>query len=284
MALEWARTVFFLGLLTGLLIVIGNILGGTEGMIVAFIFAAVMNFVSYFFSDKIVLAMYRAKPVETTTTQGARIERLVTRAAGKMNIPMPRLYMVESKSPNAFATGRGPKHAAVAFTGGILDLLDDEELEGVIAHELSHVKNRDVLISSIAATIAGAIGMLAFMLQFAAFGSRNGEGRNPIGLLLMAIVVPIIATLIQLAVSRSREYHADETAAHTLSNGKGLARALGKLERGIHHHPMRSANQGTAHLFIANPFSGKALLGLLATHPPMDDRIARLEKMTFDKR
>ena len=284
MGLEFLRTVFFLGILTALLVVVGNVVGGIEGAWVALIFAAILNFFSYFFSDKIVLFMYRAQPVNTSTSSGARIEKLVKRAAEKMSIPLPRLYTIESKSPNAFATGRGPEHAAVVFTQGILDLLDDTELEGVIAHELSHVKNRDVLIASIAATIAGAIGMLAYTLQFAAFGGREGEGRNPIGLLLLAIVIPIVATLVQLAVSRSREFHADETAAHTLQSGSGLASALAKLERGAHTHPMHHANQGTAHLFIVNPFSAQGVMGLLSTHPPLNERVARLEGMKFSSK
>lgn len=270
------RTVFFLGLLTALLIVIGNVVGGYSGAILGLVFAIVLNFGSYFFSDKIVLWMYKAQPINTRTEEGARIHRIVERVAQKMSIPLPKMYTVSEKSPNAFATGRGPGHAAVVFTQGILQLLNDDELEGVIAHELSHVKNRDVLVASIAATIAGAIGILAHLLQWTSF-SRDGENRNVIGMILLAISIPIIAMLIQLAISRSREYLADETAAHTLHSGHSLASALRKLDRGIAHVPFTDANKGTAHLFIANPFSGGSLLGLFSTHPPMADRIRRLE-------
>lgn len=275
--MEQLRTVFFLGLLTGLLLLVGGIFGGSDGIVVAFVFAILLNGVSYFFSDKIVLAMYRAQPVDEKTPEGKRIHALVRRASALMKIPMPKLFMVEEKSPNAFATGRDPNHAAVVFTHGILQLLNDEELEGVIAHELSHVKNRDILIASMAATIAGAIGMLAHMMQWAAFGSRERDGKNVIGMIVIAISIPLIAMLIQMAVSRSREFLADETAAETLHSGKGLANALRKLEHGIHARPFENANQGTAHLFIANPFAGEGIIGLFHTHPPMKERIDRLE-------
>lgn len=271
------RTVLFLGLLTALLVMVGNFLGGLSGAFVGLIFAGIMNFISYFFSDKIVLAMYQAKPVDPKTEQGSRITRLVHHASSRMQIPVPNLYTIQERSPNAFATGRGPGHAAVVFTEGILSLLDDTELEGVIAHELSHVKNRDVLVSSIAATIAGAIGFLSHMLFWG--GSSNEDNRgNFIGMILLAISIPIIATLIQLAISRSREYLADETAAHALHSGHGLANALRKLEKGIHSRPFTDANSGTAHMFIANPFSGEGLISLFHTHPPLQERIRRLEK------
>lgn len=275
--MEQLRTVFFLGVLTGILLFLGGFLGGTEGMVIAFVFAALLNGFSYFFSDKIVLFLYRAKPLEKNSAEGKRVHALVERTARKMNIPSPSLFWIEEKSPNAFATGRGPGHAAVVFTRGILVLLNDAELEGVIAHELSHVKNRDVLIASMAATIAGAIGMLARIFAFG--GGDDRDNRNALGLLLVAIAVPIIAMLIQLAVSRSREFLADETGAHTLGSGKGLAAALGKLEKGIRAVPFANANQGTAHLFIAHPFSAGGIIGLFASHPPMNERIARLEKM-----
>lgn len=275
--MEQLRTVLFLSVLTGILLLIGGLLGGSDGVLVAFVFALLLNGFSFFFSDKIVLALYQAKPLDGHSTHGSRVHRLVKGVAERMQLPMPKLYYVEQSSPNAFATGRGPEHAAVVFTRGILELLNDTELEGVIAHELSHVKNRDVLISSMAATIAGAIGMLAHTLMWSGGGSRDGEGRNPIGLLIIAISVPLIATLIQLAVSRSREYYADETAAKTLHSGHGLASALRKLEQGIARRPFTDANEGTAHLFIANPFGGHAVLNLFQTHPPLHDRIRRLE-------
>jgi heat shock protein HtpX len=271
------RTVIFLGLLTALLVGIGLFLGGLEGAIIGLIFAGVMNFVSYFFSDKIVLAMYRAKKVDPKTEQGSRITRLVQHVSSRMNIPVPDLYTITEQSPNAFATGRGPGHAAVVFTDGILSLLNDTELEGVIAHELSHVKNRDVLISSIAATIAGAIGIISHMLIWGSSSNDDNRG-NIIGTILLAISIPIIATLIQLAISRSREYLADETAAHTLHSGHGLAGALRKLDQGIHARPFTNANSGTAHMFIANPFSGEGFISLFHTHPPLQERIKRLEK------
>ncbi len=275
--MEQLRTVFFLGVLTGLLLLIGGYVGGESGIISAFFLAALMNGLAYFFSDKIVLFMYRAKPLDEKTGEGNRVHALVRRVSQKMSIPMPKLFWIEEKSPNAFATGRGPNHAAVVFTRGILQLLNDEELEGVIAHELSHVKNRDVLVATMAATIAGAIGVLAHSLRWFGLGSRDNQNRNVVGLVLLSILVPLIALLIQLAVSRSREFLADETAAHTLNSGKGLASALSKLEKGIHAVPFANANEGTAHLFIANPFSAEGLIGLFATHPPLRERIRRLE-------
>jgi heat shock protein HtpX len=276
-AMEQLRTVFFLSLLTGLLLLIGAVLGGESGIIVAFIFALILNGFSYFFSDKIVLALYRAQPMDEKSSEGKRIHGLVHSVSQRMKIPVPKLFVIDEKSPNAFATGRNPQNAAVVFTRGILSLLNDEELEGVIAHELSHVKNRDILIASMAATIAGAISMLAHTAQWGMFGSRDRDGKNMIGLILVAISVPMIAMLIQLAVSRSREFLADETAAKTLHSGRGLANALRKLEKGIHTHPFDSANEGTAHLFIANPFAGEGLIGLFRTHPSTSERVARLE-------
>jgi heat shock protein HtpX len=279
--MEWLRTVFFLGLLTGVLLLIGGLLGGPDGVLLAFGFAVLLNGFSYFFSDKIVLLMYRAKPLDVKTVQGIRVQTITKRVCELMKIPVPKLFMISKPSPNAFATGRNPNHAAVVFTNGILSLLKDNELEGVIAHELSHVKNRDILIASIAATIAGAIGTIAWWLQWTAigssFGGRNSEGRNPIGLLVIAITIPFIALLIRLAISRGREFLADETAAKTLGSGKGLASALAKLEGGIKRQPL-DANNGTAHLFIANPFGKTSLMKFLSTHPDMQERIKRLEK------
>lgn len=277
--MEQLRTVFFLGLLTGLLLLIGGIVGGSDGVVTAFFFALLLNGVSYFFSDKIVLALYRAQPLDEKSSEGKRIHGLVHGVAQRMKIPTPKLFVIDEKSPNAFATGRNPENAAVVFTLGIVSLLNDEELEGVIAHELSHVKNRDVLIASMAATIAGAIGMLANMMMWSSFGDRDRNGGNLIGMIIVAVSVPIIATLVQLAVSRSREFLADETAAKTLHSGKGLASALRKLDKGIHAVPFANANSGTAHLFISNPFAGEGLVGLFRTHPSLDERVKRLESI-----
>ncbi len=276
--MEQLRTVVFLGALTGILLLLGGLLGGSDGVVIAFVFSLLLNGISYFFSDKIVLMMYRAQPLEEKAEHANRVRTLVHHVAQRMNIPVPKLYTIAEQSPNAFATGRDPHHAVVVFTHGILNLLNDEELEGVIAHELSHVKNRDVLIASMAATIAGAIGMLAHSMMWFGFGGRDNENRNVVGMILIAISVPIIATLVQLAVSRSREFHADETAAHTLHTGHGLASALAKLEKGIHSRPFSNANQGTAHLFIANPFSKGGLVGLFRTHPAVNERIQRLKQ------
>lgn len=273
------KTALLLGLLTGLILLIGGALGGRNGLLIALVFAAVMNFFSYWFSDKIVLAMYRAKPIEAG--DAPKLHEIVSRLAARANIPMPRLYLIPQDQPNAFATGRNPSHAAVAVTEGIMKLMDEQELEGVLAHELSHVTNRDILISSVAATIAGAIAYLAHMAQYAAifggFGGRDDRDRGggAIGLLVTAIIAPIAATLIQLAISRSREYEADESGARLAGSPFGLARALEKLGRASGRIPM-DANPATAHLFIVSPFSGQALMKLFSTHPPLEERIARL--------
>ncbi len=275
--MEQLRTAFFLGMLTALLLGLGYLIGGPNALIPAFIFAIILNGFSYFFSDKIVLWMSRAQPLPPHSSHGARVHRIVGAVAQRMQIPIRPLYMIEERSPNAFATGRNPEHAAVVFTRGILELLNDEELEGVIAHELSHVKNRDVLVASLAAVIAGSIGLLAHMMLWSSDNrDRNG---SIVGVIIISIAIPIIATLIQLAISRSREFLADESAAHTLHSGSGLASALGKLEKGIHAVPFSSANSGTAHLFIANPFGQVGIISLFATHPPISVRIERLKKM-----
>jgi heat shock protein HtpX len=274
------KTTLFLALLTALFVAVGGLLGGQSGMVVAFGFALVMNFVSYWFSDKIVLKMYGAQPNEEG--QLPVVQRIVRELAAQARIPMPKLYVIPSESPNAFATGRNPQHAAVAVTEGILRIMNEEELKGVLAHELSHVLNRDVLISTIAATIAGAISMLAHVAQWGLFfgGSRDDEGRstNPIALLATIILAPLAAGLIQMAVSRSREYQADASGARLTHNPDGLASALGKLGQATKMIPM-DANPATAHLFIVNPLSGRALMNLFSTHPPVEDRIARLRKM-----
>ena len=251
-------------------------------MVIAFFFALVMNVFSYWFSDKMVLAMYGAQPIEES--QAPALYAIVRRLTTKAQIPMPRVYLIQSDTPNAFATGRNPEHAAVAVTEGILRILDQDELEGVLAHELSHVKNRDVLISTIAATLAGAITYLAHMAQWAAmFGGRRDDdegGSNPIAMIAMAILAPIAAMLVQLAVSRSREYQADATGARLAGRTWGLAKALEKLQMAQQVAPM-DANPATAHLFIVNPLSGQMLMNLFSTHPPLEQRIARLRAMKF---
>jgi len=272
------KTALLLTALSLLLLSIGRAFGGQNGMIIALVLAAVMNFVSYFFSDKIALAMYRAQPV--TREQLPRVYSVVERLTQKIGIPMPKLYVIPNDSPNAFATGRNPQHASVAVTQGILQLLNDEELEGVLAHELGHVNNRDILISSVAATIAAAITMLASMGRWAMiFGGmeRNDRDRGGggFGALLMLIVAPIAASLIQLAVSRSREYQADATGAHFTGNPYALASALGKLDAYSRRLPM-AATPSTAHLFIIQPLLGMNFGSLFSTHPPIAKRIERL--------
>jgi len=276
------KTVFLLTAMTLLLMFFGRYFGGQNGMILALVFAAVMNFAAYFFSDKIALATYRAQPV--TREQLPRAYAAVERLAPKMNIPMPKIYVIPTDSPNAFATGRNPQHASVAVTHGILGLLNDEELEGVLAHELGHVNNRDILISSVAATLAGAITMLASMGRWAMIfggygrGERNERGGGGLGALFMLIVAPIAATLIQLAVSRSREYQADATGAHFTGNPYALASALQKIDAYARRMPLQ-ASPSTAHLFIIQPFLGVSagtFANLFSTHPPIAKRIERL--------
>src|SRR5213594_1590265 len=277
------KTGLLLGVLTALFVLGGRAIAGEQGMIVGFVFAAIMNFVSYWFSDKIVLAMYGAQPVDEA--QAPRLHAIVRRLATRAQIPMPRIYVIPTDAPNAFATGRNPRHAAVAVTEGIMRVLDEDELEGVLAHELSHVTNRDVLISTIAATLAGAITYLAHMAQWAAiFGGRSQDdeegGSNPIVMMLFAVLAPIAAMLVQLAVSRSREFQADATGARVAGRPRGLASALQKLERANEAAPM-AANPSTAHLFIVNPLGGGAMMRLFSTHPPLEERIARLRAMRF---
>jgi heat shock protein HtpX len=274
------KTAFLLTALTLLLMFIGRAFGGQNGMIIALIVAAVMNFVSYFFSDKIALAMYRAQPV--TREELPRAYEAVERLTQKIGLPMPKIYVIPTDSPNAFATGRNPQHASVAVTRGILQLLNDEELQGVLAHELGHVNNRDILISSVAATIAGAITMLANMGKWAMiFGGYERDNRDRGGglaALLMLIVAPIAAMLIQLAVSRSREYQADATGAHFTGNPYALASALQKLDAYSRRLPM-AASPSTAHLFIIQPLlgmNGATFANLFSTHPPIAKRIERL--------
>lgn len=272
------KTAFLLTALTLLLLFIGRIFGGQNGMLIALIFAAVLNFVSYFFSDKIALTMYRAQPV--TREELPRAYQIVERLTQKIGIPMPKMYVIPTDSPNAFATGRNPEHASVAVTQGILNLLNDEEMEGVLAHELGHVRNRDILISSIAATIAGAITYLAEIGRWGMiFGGyerdREGRGGGGFAALFMLILAPIAAMLIQLAVSRSREYQADASGAHYTGNPYALASALAKLDAYSKRLPLQ-ATPSTAHLFIVQPFLGQSLMSLFQTHPPIAKRIERL--------
>jgi heat shock protein HtpX len=272
------KTAFLLTLLTLLLLFIGRAFGGQNGMILALIFAAVMNFVSYFYSDKIALAMYRAQPV--SREELPRAYQVVERLTQKIGIPMPKIYVIPTDSPNAFATGRNPSHASVAVTQGILNLLNDEELEGVLAHELGHVNNRDILISSVAATVAGAITMLASMGRWAMFfggmGGRDDRDRGGgLAALLMLILAPIAATIIQLWVSRTREYQADASGAHYTGNPYALASALAKLDAYSRRLPMQ-ATPSTAHLFIIQPMLGMDFGSLFSTHPPIAKRIERL--------
>jgi heat shock protein HtpX len=275
------KTGVLLGVLTALFVVIGYALGGQQGMVVAFALAVAMNMFSYWFSDKIVLAMYGARPI--SEAEAPRLYAIVRRLATRAQIPMPPVYLIPTDAPNAFATGRSPDHAAVAVTEGIMRILDEDELEGVLAHELSHVRNRDVLISTIAATLAGAITYLAHMMQWAAFfgGGRSSddeEGGSPWAMLLLAILAPFAAMLVQLAVSRAREYQADASGARLAGRPTGLAKALEKLETAARAEPL-PANPATAHLFIVNPLSGQTLMRLFSTHPPTEERIRRLRAM-----
>jgi len=275
------KTVLLLGLLSGLLLAGGQAVAGRQGLYIGMALAVGMNFFSYFFSDKLALSMYSAQPVSESENREVwrRVGPLVNSLCQRMNLPMPRLWLIAEDSPNAFATGRNPAHASVALTGGLLEILDDRELEGVIAHELGHVKNRDILISSIAATIAAAITMLARMAFF--FGGRRDdeeEGGGMLGMLFMMILAPIAAMLIQMAISRTREYSADATAAASAGTPFGLISALEKLEGWSRRIPM-DASPATAHMFIVKPFSGQAMMRLFSTHPSTEARVARLQAL-----
>ena len=281
--MNFFKTFFLLTALTLLLIFVGGAIGGERGMTYAFMFACLMNLGAYWFSDKLVLASYRARLL--AEEEAPAVHRIVAELALAAHMPKPKIYLIPSQAPNAFATGRNPSHAVVAVTQGILELLSDEELKGVLGHELSHVSHRDILISSIAATIAGAISMLSSMARWALMfgGSRRDRdeegGANPLVLLIMAIVAPIAALLIQLAVSRSREFDADEDGAHLTGNPLYLASALRKLDAGARRIPMIEATTTTAHLFIVNPLRANAIAKLFSTHPPIEERIERLERM-----
>lgn len=272
------KTAFFLGLLSAVVIVIGNLAGGRQGMILALGLATLMNAFSYWFSDRLVLAMSRAQPI--AREQAPQLYEILERLTARAGVPMPRVYLIPDEAPNAFATGRNPEHAAVAVTQGILRLLNAEELEGVLAHELSHVRNRDILISSVAATLAAAIMVLANMARFAAFFGAGGrddrEGSNPLVLLVTAILAPFAAMLIQLAVSRSREFQADASGAEMARNPYGLANALRKLEDANKRIPMLTGGPAASHLYIVKPFTGRSLAALFSTHPPIPERIRRL--------
>jgi heat shock protein HtpX len=270
------KTVVLLGVLSALLLAIGELLGGSNGLVIAFVFAIVMNFGSYWFSDKIVLRMYRAQPVGPEHP----LSRIVARLSQQAGLPMPKVYVIPTLSPNAFATGRNPQHAAVAATEGIMRILDEREIEGVLAHELAHVKHRDILIGSVAATVAATIMMVARMAQYAAiFGggsSRDDDrGGNPFSLLLMVILAPLAAMLIQAAISRSREFAADAGGAAIAGSPYGLASALKKLELASKQVPL-DANPATSHMFIVKPFSVAGLLSIFSTHPPTEQRLQAL--------
>lgn len=277
------KTALLLGAMSGLVLVIGGLIGGQVGLFVALMIAVLMNFGTYWFSDKIVLKMYKAKPVNKR--EYPRLFNIVNDVITKANLPMPKVYVIESPNPNAFATGRNPEHSAIAVTTGILNILDENELKGVIAHEASHIKNRDILISTVAATLAAVVSYIAMMAQWAAifggFGRDNDNGGGLIELLVLMIVSPIIATIIQLGISRSREYLADSSGAKITGNPEGLASALSKLHKGASMYPFRKENQSGASLFIVNPFSAKSFAKLFSTHPPIEDRVRKLRNMRF---
>ena len=278
--MNFLKTTVLLAVLTAILVFAGDTLGGRGGATTALVFAGIMNFGAYWFSDKIVLLIYRAKAV--TEAEEPELYSITRELAMKAGLPMPKVYIMENDTPNAFATGRNPSHAAVAATRGIMRLLSREELSGVIGHELAHIQNRDILISTISATIAGAISYLAHMAQWAAmFGSSRDDerGGNPIALIAMMIVAPLAAMIIQMAISRSREYGADEGGARITGNPLSLANALRKLEYANKRIPMAVPNEATAHMFIVSPLSGGSLLRLFSTHPPIEERIKRLEAM-----
>ena len=276
------KTFFLMMVLTSLLLLVGAALGGLEGMIIAFIFAIIMNFGAYWFSDRIALGMAHAHPV--TEQEDSELYRIISEQAQAAGLPMPKVYEIDSDSPNAFATGRSPNNATVAVTTGIRRLLNQEELGGVLAHEMAHVGNRDTLIMAVVATVAGAISMLAFMAQISMFfggmagGDRDRGSGGIIGLLVVALVMPLAASIVRAAISRTREFQADATGAKTSGNSYALASALEKLEMGVQRRPMKVA-EGASHLFIVNPLSGRSMANLFSTHPPIAERVRRLREM-----
>ncbi len=284
--MEVVKTVVLLTLLTLLFVWVGGIVGGQQGMVIAFVLAGAMNFFSYFYSDQLVLRHYNAVPVSQAEARG--LYTIVERLCTKANLPMPKIYIIPESTPNAFATGRNPDNAAVAVTEGLLQLLDDDEVEAVLGHELSHVRHYDILVGTIAATIAGAIGVLANMMQFGAmFGGGDRENRpNPLLMLVMAIILPLAAAVIQMAISRNREYMADEGSARLTRHPEWLQSALAKLSSYNAQRTMQEATPESAHMFIINPFSGKniSFASLFSTHPSTEDRIARLEELKFEIR
>lgn len=278
-----AKTFFLMVILTIIFVALGSLIGGQNGAMIAFFIALVMNLVSYWFSDKIVLKMYGAQQI--SEAEAPQLYTLVSSLAQKAAIPMPKVYIIQNDSPNAFATGRNPSNGVVAVTTGIMRILSREELEGVLAHEISHIKNRDILVQTVAATLAGAITMIANFSRFTAFfggGSRDDEGRgNIFSVIIFSMLAAFAAMLIQLAISRSREYMADDGGAHLTGNPLFLAGALKKLTAGVARSPMNDANPSTAPLFIVNPFTAKGVLSLFSTHPPIEERIKRLEDMAY---
>ena len=281
LAVNFFKTAMLMTTLTLLLVWVGEAIAGPRGAWMFLVIAAVMNFAAYWFSDKMVLAMYKAKPV--SEAQAPQVYAIVRRLTERGKLPMPKLYVIPSDSPNAFATGRNPEHAAVAVTEGIVRLLGAEELEGVLAHELGHVRNRDILISSIVATIAGAITMLSRAAMWGAMlGGRDRERGNPLALILVVILAPLAAVIVQMAISRTREFAADRAGAEISGKPMALATALAKLERGAAAVPMRSANEATAHQFIVNPLRGRGMASLFSTHPSTAERIARLERIAVE--
>ena len=276
------KTVLLLGTLTGIFLAIGELVGGTNGLLIGLLFAGGMNFFSYWFSDKIVLAIYKAK--EADRNEYSQLYSMIEEIRHSAGLPMPKVYVINNPQANAFATGRNYKHAAVAVTTGILGILDKNELKGVLAHEMGHIKNRDILISSVAATIAGVISYIAMMARWSAiFGGFGGDrdNSNILELLVLAIIAPIMAMIIQFAISRSREYLADETGAKLVRDPFSLASALEKIHQNVERNPLKKmgTTEATAHMFIANPFRGKSMLNLFSTHPDVNERIKRLRSM-----
>jgi len=273
------KTVLLLGILSGLVLAVGFLLGGNNGLVIALGFSVLMNFGMYFWSHKLVLAMYRARPA--SKKEYPHLHKMVEDIAHQIGLPKPALYIVPTETPNAFATGPSPKKAVVACTEGILKLLNDNELKGVLAHELSHVKNRDMLVTTIAATLAAVLSTVARVAMWSNIGNDRNRGIHPIAAIFLIIITPIVALLIQLAISRSREYLADETGAKTIKDSHSLASALHKLEHGCKAKPLRFGNPTTSSLFIVNPFTAHGLVALFSTHPPVQKRVERLMKMKF---